>query len=522
MKRIALFIALGLALTGPHLLNAQWAQSSAWMDASPQHLKWRVASQPDFGFVSLGSNGSAMGVNSFFHPASWLRSDGLTASPTLMLEAMQSDFGADNSLGLGMEVEWFSAGKFIGSDRKAFVHLSIAERIDARVALPEDVLTLPFTGNAAFDQVDGGRLDFTGFDANVLHRREWAVGLQRKVLNRGSVGARFKLLQGLHHLALTENSWSLTTDPVDWTWSIQGGGIVQSSGIQSIAAAAQSGQMDSLVGNLAERMGGMHNTGWGWDAGAEWQITDRFLVISQFACGGSITWTNDVATVQVTPYEWRFEGYDASNALNQWDGLADTLSAWAENQWTQLGQLNALDSTDAPYRTSLPNRLNLGVEWELFKRPRRLEFSAAALVEQVSGMPLSWRMSLNQRWFNRVETSVSVGQKFKQSASAGLSVGLPLGPVHVFAAVDGHQIGDWSRIVVDVQGQQSEWLLPTRAPYVAAQLGVTWRLGWRKPQPVSEPVELAPNTTRQPGFGTAMVHRKDLPEPIPCALPGKD
>ena len=520
----SLFLAFSLLFAC--VASAQWVPSAAFNSMAPQHRDWRLTGQPDHGYFSLLSNGSSMASNTLAHPATWLVPS--TPSPQVDLNAIFEDFAGTNAIEGNASLTWFNAGFFLGEDRKTFVDLAATEHVQTRLGLPSDLLRLPFTGNATFDGSTSATIDLTPLDISVWHFRAFSAGIQRTMGERLSVGARLSRLHGYHHLAVEENQWGLTTDAIDWTWNLQGGGRIVSSGLNAIYQAQSVDQLDSLTEALPEQLSSSNNKGWGAEAGIEMDWTDCWSTWFQYKHGGTIRWTNDVLSYEVEAFDWELDGFDASNGGNGWiDGataLADSVKRWAEEELASIEAYHATAESKDAYKAKLPNRFVAGAEYSVLRSEGGSQVSLGGMVERVSQRPMSWNLAVNARLGNGLQTTLTYGNRFGLVSTAGVSVAIPLGPFLVFAAAEGHQVLDWSQFTVAYDDEYAEWSMPTEAPYIAAQAGVVWRLKWRKPKKEPEEEPLAPfqNSTRSPALGFDVQLDDEAPEAQPCALPGEE
>lgn len=512
------FIPVGASLVWSAVGWSQ-VQTAAFNAMAPQHREWRMTSQPDHGYFALAGDASAHAYNSLVHPATWF--DQAAGGPQLNLDAVFEDLGGPNKLGTGLSFTWLQAGWFSGGG-STFFDASVAERIGVHAALPEDVLRLPFTGNATFGDGAASVIDLSDLDAGFLHHREWRLGVQRRIDEKWSAAGRLTYLQGFHHLAMPASNWSLTTDASDWSWTVQGGGEAVSSGLQSLYDAQASGAMDSLVQALPQRLLDGANSGWGIGGGVEYQWTPRLATWIQFNGGGSIHWKRDVQAYSVQAYTWQFDGIDAAGWEQNPEGIEDSLSAWSESVLGELEALNAIESNQEAYTTKLPHRWVFGSEYTLIRQESGTELSIGGMLVKQAQQPLGWSLALNSRFGNFLESTVTVGSQNGNPWTAGASLSFPLGPILVFAAAEGHQLFDWTHFAVTDGGQVHEWSMPTEAPFAAAQAGVVWRLGWRKPKssPEAAPVVPLQNSTRSPALGFDVDMREKRKRTEPCALPG--
>lgn len=517
---LGLFFALGLSA------SAQWVPSTAFNSMAPQHRDWRITGQPDHGYFSILSNGSSMASNTLAHPATWLIPG--QPSPQVDLNAVFEDFAGVNAVEANASLTWFNAGIFLGENRNSFVDLTATEHVQTRLGLPSDLLRLPFTGNATFDGSTSASIDLTPLDVSVLHYRSFSAGIQRTLGERLSVGARLIRLHGFHHLAIEENQWGLTTDATDWTWNLEGGGRIVSSGLNAIYQAQAAGQLDSLAQALPQQLTTSKNKGWGAEAGVEMQWTDRWSTWFQYNHGGAIRWTNDVRSYEVEAFDWELSGFDATNGENGWiDGaaaLSDSVERWAERELAAIQAHHASYESNAAYEAKLPNRFVAGAEYVVLRSEGGSKVSLGGMLERTGQRPMSWSLAVNARIGKGLQSTVTYGNRFGLVSTAGFSVAMPLGPFLVFAAAEGHQALDWSHFTAAYDDQYTEWSMPTEAPYVAVQAGVTWRLKWRKPkeEPEAEPLAPFQNSTRSPALGFDVELDDGTPEALPCALPGEE
>ena len=518
MNTFKTIAAVGVWLL-PFASMAQWVPSAALNSMAPQHREWRIASQPDHGYWALSGNVSLQAQNSLVHPATWLSSS--QGGVAVDLDAVYADLGGSNRLGTEAAVTWAQAGWF-ANDAKTFIDFAVTERIGLQTSLPEALLRLPFTGNASFAGAPEFVIDLSTFDLELMHHREWRMGIQHRLNDQLSVGLRLKRLHGFHHLDVAQSNWALLTHSTNWTWSLMGGGEVVSSGLRSIYEAETNGNLDSLTDSLPLRLFDRANRGWGVDAGAEYKWGSRLTSWVQYHHGGRIHWKEDIQSYSVAPFSWELDGFDASGWDAGVESPVDSLEAWANSELEALADYIAAEGNTNAYRASLPNKLILGSEFTLLKREGGTELGVGAVLERQTGLPMSWNVALHSRLVNVLETTFSVGRRFGLPWTAGASVAMPFGPLLFFASAEGHQMLDWTELEVVSSSGIDSWSMPTEAPYVAAQAGVVWRLGWRKPQaePKVDPVIPFQNSTRSPALGFEMRMDQKQRREVPCALPG--
>lgn len=508
-----------------HGIRAQWVPSAAFNAMAPQHRDWRITGQPEQGYFSILSNASFMASNTLAHPATWLAPLPGRSSPQIDLNAIFEDFDDYNAAEANATLTLFNAGFFLGEMRNTFVDFAATEHVNARIGLPSDLLRLPFTGNATFNGTDAETVDLAPLDVSLLHYRSYSASVQHKFGERLSVAARIHRLHGFHHLAIEENRWGLTTDAADWSWSVEGGGRVVSSGLNAIYQANASGQLNSLAEALPQHLASFNNKGWGMDAGIEMRWTERWSTWLQFNRGGNIRWTNDVLIYEVETFKWELDGFDVTNGGSDWiDGAAaisDSVESWAIQELAAIEAHHLASESQVAYKSKLPNRIVAGAEYTVLRGDQGGQLSLGGMIECLEQRPMSWSVAINARLGNGLQSTLTYGNRFGLVSTAGVSLGVPLGPLMLFAVAEGHQVLDWSHFSVAHGGERTEWSMPTEAPYFAAQAGLVWRLKWRKPKAVHEAEPLAPfqNSTRAPAFGFDLKREEAEPQPQPCVLP---
>lgn len=518
MSRFTFIAALGMWFL-PLTASAQWVPSAGLNSMAPQHREWRIASQPDHGYWAIAGNASMQAQNSLMHPATWLAT--VAGGVAIDLDAIYEDLGGPNRLGAETAVTWAQTGWF-ANDAKTFIDFAVTERTGLQTSLPEALLRLPFTGNANFAGAPEFVVDLSTFDLELLHHREWRLGVQHRLNDRLSAGVRLKRLHGFHHVDVAQSNWALATNSTDWTWSVIGGGEVVSSGLRSIYEAQANGSVDSLTQALPQRLFDRTNRGWGVDAGAEYQWNNRLTSWIQYHHGGRIHWKKDIQSYSVAPFSWELDGFDASGWDAGVESPVDSLEAWANSELAALEDYIAAEGNTDAYRSSLPNKLILGTEFTLVKREGGTELGLGAMLERQTGLPTSWNVALHSRLGGILESTFTIGRRFGLPWTAGASVAMPFGPLLFFASAEGHQMLDWAEVEVVSSAGIDAWSMPTEAPYVAAQAGVVWRLGWRKPkaEPEIDPVAPFQNSTRSPALGFDVRMDDKQRRSMPCALPG--
>ena len=489
--------------------QGQQSHSLAFNDYAPQHIELRIASQPQFGYLSLpGIGNTAVAVsNSMLHPAQWLSQSSNAPVATIELDEVFDSWEAPNRLAVDLQMDWLQFGKFL-KDKRCFVHGGIREIAHFSLELPSDLLRLPFTGNANFDLLGDDALDLADLGIRAEHRRSFYLGWQRNWNEKWSSGIRVNYVQGIRQgqLAIEDLKWR--TNEVTWNWAFDGQGSIQSSGMWPLAQLLDSGKLDdAAVAQLQEELISGVGSGIGLDMGVECRVNAKWLVFAQVNDFGTMRWKQDIRAVNTQSTSFEFTGLEWS-AADDWtiEGGEDSLAGYAQAVADDLEQDLALNEDAVPYRTGLGAKWSLGAEFTPWPAVK-WQPSLGMLVRKNGALPLSWRASWNQAWGRWMKTSLTFGARDGLEPSAGVSVAWNGGPFVVTVAADSHRLLNWTAFDVDDStGETSESIhFPTYAPLAHVQIGVVWRLGWlstreqSETKPECEPFA-APSSTRRPDF----------------------
>lgn len=511
MSRLYYFsssIFLGM-LAASAVSHGQQAHSLVFNDYAPQHIELRIASQPQFGYLSVpGIGNSAVAVsNSMLHPAQWLSQSPSGSLATIELDEVFDSWETPNRLAVDVQMDWLQFGKFF-KDKRSFVHGGIREIAHFSLELPSDLLRLPFTGNANFELLGDAALDLADFGIRAEHRRSFYLGWQRNWNEKWSSGIRVHYLRGIRHgeLAIEDLKWS--TNEVTWDWAFEGQGSIQSSGMWPLAQLLDSGKLDdAAVTQLQEELISGVGSGMGLDLGAEYRVNEKWLVFAQVNDLGSMRWKEDIRNANTQSTSFEFTGLEW-NATDDWtlEGAEDSLAGYGQAIADDLEEDLALNEDAVPYRTWLGTKWSLGAEFTPWPSVK-WQPSLGILVHKNGALPLSWRASWNQAWGRWMKTSLSFGARNGLGSSAGMSIAWNGGPFVVTAAADSYRLLNWTAFDVnDSTSETTESIhFPTYAPLAHLQIGVVWRMGWIPKRDRSETKSecepfAVPSSTRRPQF----------------------
>ena len=489
--------------------QAQQAHSLTFNDYAPQHLDLQLASQPQSGFFAFPGIGNASVAfsNSMLHPATWLTQSSNEDLATLNLDEVYSAWDGSNRLAADVQVDWFQFGKFF-KGKRSFVHGGIREFAHISIALPSDLLRLPFTGNANSELLEGGSLDFSDLGFKTEQRRSFYLGWQRNWSEKWSTGIRLNYLRGIRHAQFSVQNVGWQTDASNWDWSFSGEGMIQSSGMWPLMQLIDSGNVtDAQVQQIKDELLTGVGNGFAIDLGVEYRIHPSWMAFAQINDVGGIQWKEDVKNYTTQPTSVAFAGLELSVAEDWAMGEAeDSLATWGSAIAEDLEEDLALSENSISYRTGTGAVWSVGTEFIPWPDVR-WKPSLGMMLRKRQGLPLSWRTSWNQQWGKWMKTSLTFGVRDGLGSSAGMSVALNAGPLLITVAADSHRMLNWTAFSWQdsATAERMPVYLPTNAPSIQVQLGVVWRMGWMSksasppPKPECEPFAL-PSSTSSPQF----------------------
>ena len=466
----ALFALLVLC---SNVLFAQDAQTALFMDLAPQHTRLNISSRPVAGYfgMPLLSNFRMEIGNSLLHPSLWLSQAPGASDASLNLDAIRESFSDRNDLSLNLQWDWFSAGGFSHS-RRSFWSLAVSEHIQSNLELPEDLLLLPFTGNASNSLSGLGALDFSSLSFRFSHRREYAGTWQFQWNEKLSSGVRFAYLQGLSFAETRDNTTQWAVNPDTYAWTVQGGIGLDVAGLSHADGEDLS--------EFTDYLNAKGNRGISADFAIQFKPFDRWAGFVQIANIGQLHWETDAQNWNISDTMMVFSGLSIENvgSLDSWP--ADSLENWLESSVEDWEDAFEIDTTRSGFTQKLAPKWSVGLSWEVLNTSHQRGTLGAW--GRSNGMGLfDWRLSYNHKFNERLSVSLSRGALQSRKSTWGLAVCMNAGPLAVFVATDHIGIVQGTRIVVDQNkggsaDNQDIFVVPSQAHTMQLQAGLTWRL----------------------------------------------
>lgn len=480
MKQVHLFLAMLV------MLSSGWAQGNwvlSGMDWVPQSSEIQPHKRPVGNGFLIFPGVNAQWSTDWLQPAQWLETDaGIT---TLNINSLLASTNDVNAMNVHASVDLIGFGFDLGRRSQHFISFSISETMNASLALPGDLIRLPFLGNAGLPNgIMNG--DALGFDA--AHIRSYSLGWQGPITERLAAGVRLRHLRGMECLSLQDVRLRWNTDPETLLWTVEAAAAIQSAGLRNA--------LDTIAGNSALEQGlepylrEAGDPGWGWDLGAEYALNEQWKLSASFVGSGKIQWSREVRSAQWQSDALQFDGVELEGWVVETQVLQDSLSSLLQGWSSWVDDLKNPDENDLAFEQTLQARWNVRIERNLGDRAA---FACALLG---NGADLTGLASLTWEAGQTMQANVTYGRG-PQFNSLGAGVACRLGGLLWFLAVDNILAAQYVRID---SGEDRSFVLPWDASMIHGRTGVAWVIGRPKKTtkaPSSPPVS---PSSRWPGL----------------------
>ena len=333
------------------------------------------------------------------------------------IEDFYDKLGPRNYVNFNFNVDLFHLA-FKVNPRVHFM-LNITPRIYNRVMFPEDIVGLLVDGNASM-------LNETmslSPEVESLSYMEYAVGGSYQIDRFWTVGARFKLLQGISNVTSEKTRLDLTTND-DYHIDVVGEGLIRTAGI------SQFFDDDFDIMGVSDVMGLMGNTGFAVDLGATFKPMDRLTVGLSLVDIGSIKWSKNLTNYVLNgdSAKFTFRGFDLANIINgDNEGFGNTLDSLTS-------RLEPTEVDGEAYGSFLPGRFYLSGSYELV---RNVTANLLLMGELYHGRFNSGvSANIHKEFGRRMSMSLSYTANNRSFNNLGMGVSFNLNPIQLYFVSD--------------------------------------------------------------------------------------
>lgn len=313
-------------------------------------------------------------------------------------------------LSFNTSVSLFQLGFHIG--QKGAVQLFANERVKSSFYYPKHVMEYLLHGNGEFI---GQEVVENNIRGGGTYYREFGAGYSHQLTIMGSkklrIGFRAKFLQGFAQAQVDEGAYVSFLTQAD-SYNVQ---VSTNRPVFNTAGFDSIDEDGYLVSN--------GNTGFGFDIGADFEITPKLKVALAVNDIGSINWTEGVKNYELIESEITFGGLDLRDLDDAGDILADTLE-----------QLFDYVETTESFKSKLNTRVFASGSYQVI--PKGTVTATVMTRNDLGKRSFTYGLGYTHRVGKMLTVSASVSKKPKQGFAVGGGFGARLGILQLYTSVD--------------------------------------------------------------------------------------
>ena len=378
------------------------------------YQKNRVYVSLPIGMQSFSLNHSGFTLNQLLEKTS---DDSLIIRPDFAIDKM----GKRNFVAFEQSSEILGFGFKI--KKKNFVSFSASLKSNFVFSYPRDLFRFINEGNGSQTFL-GNRASLDGLGINSTIYTEYALGYNRSISKKLTVGGRLKLLSGIANVHTSKSKLGITTDSETFDLTIDGQMAIKSSNSLVFSDTSKNTSPEDVLSTAAFDF---KNIGFGIDAGASYKPNDQLEFSASVIDLGIIRWKSNTMNYESSNVEYTFRGVDL-NAL-----IIDSIDVGKHLSDT-LEKVFGYSSHSKSYSTSLYTRFYLGAVYNFNKT-----FSSSfTLHNQMIAKRLrtGTAIALNMHLRNWLNFSVNYAAYGRSLRNVGLGLSLKGGPLQVFVISD--------------------------------------------------------------------------------------
>lgn len=471
--------------------SAQNSQVLYFMNLPQNHLINPALRPSNSVYIGLPViSGINLNINNNFINFSDVFMKGHSVDPDSVYSFLHPHFNVDdflakikdkNSLEAEASVQLFGLGFSAGKD--LYIFLDINDRINGNFVIPGDFFRLGLKGNESFV---GKTIDFSALRGDMKYYREYGFGFSKNFTGKLRIGAKVKILSGIAAVSVDNRSLGITVNS-DYSHTINADLAVNMSDPLDVYYDSNN-NVDSIVFDdnrfktpkgIFDFVLGKKNTGLGFDIGATYSITDKFIVSAAITDLGFIRWKKDLSNITAES-NFTFNGLDMLGVVNG----TKTIDEVSTEMIDSLKNSFVFSNSRVPFTTYLPVGVTLGGSYGLTK-----SFSVGVLsYSRFIGKQMRESFTLSGNLNIRSLFSTSVSYTIANHRFDNLGFGLAFKPgIFQFYMIADRIPVTWNKIKVD---SGSTIPLPASWNTINLRLGMNLAFGNRIKKKDDKPMVL--------------------------------
>lgn len=424
MKIIYTFVILTLSLTA----SGQNVLSLYNMKHIPQVVNANPAFVPlgrlNISIPTLGSTYANIGKTDFDTDVATVDQNGVLRLDTKkFLDGLEDE----NALYAGVTYEALHVGFTAG---KNYIFLAAKDNISSEFIFPREAAIMI---SQVFDDLGlPTYVDIQGLGLNYSHYKEFSFGWARKVNEKWSFGARFKLLSGIADFRTNTSGIlidGVSAEDLSGLISVD----IQTSGVDNyFDEISKLNDVSNFVGLL--NLGyGMENLGYSLDFGAEYKITPKIKVAaSVLDLAGTITWKQNIENYKVDSLRVDFNTVDWGSIANPGEenggGFGDLLDSIITNTDPETARQS--------YTSQIPTRVLGSFTYYIAPKIEATLVGQGVFAENYFQPYLRIGIQGRVNRFLNYMVSYSIVDNRSSAQNLGLGLAVNLGPLQLHALTD--------------------------------------------------------------------------------------
>ena len=207
----------------------------------------------------------------------------------------------NNNLEAEASVQLFGLGFSVG--KSSYVFLDINDRFDGNMVIPKDLFELALKGNEGFV---GSTIDLSSLRGDMKYYREVGLCFSKDFTSKLRIGIKGKLLFGIAAATIDNRSLGITAQNIYNQTFNADMAIIISAPIKVVMDATnkiKSIEYDKSLVNTPRKtidyLLGKKNKGMGFDIGATYEISRKFIISAAITDIGFIKWKKDINHLKV-------------------------------------------------------------------------------------------------------------------------------------------------------------------------------------------------------------------------------
>ena len=276
-------------------------------------------------------------------------------------------------------------------------------------------------GNAS---VDDNTINFEGMGVNVMHYREYGLGVSHQLNDRLRVGFKAKYLYGMENIFTEKTDISLFTDPETFNLTAQADISLKTSGIDEVDDDE----------STSDYLTGRDNKGYAFDFGASYQVNEKLSINASVLDIGSIEWNEFTKNFSNTGSTFFYDGITLNAFSGEDDQIDDEDETSFDRVLDSLKEALDLDTTRESYTTSLTGRFFIGANYQLNERTLIGGLVQSEVFQDrfIPSITASIHRKLT-KWIGVSGSYTIINQSF---ANLGLGLNLNPGPIQFYLVSD--------------------------------------------------------------------------------------